>query len=71
MTAKDKAIELLNEFNNHIIFSFNVKKELSVEDLTKLNTIKTINEIIKELDSERVFERLNFWNEVKEEIEKL
>lgn len=61
MTAKDKAFELF----------YNVDATLTyLESKTKVRelTIMTVDEIIKEIESERVFERLDFWNEVKKEI---
>ena len=33
--------------------------------------IIAVNRIIEELDSERVFERIDYWNELKEELKKL
>lgn len=63
MTAKEKAIELFEKYYCLLIVSrFEVAKQ---------QALIAVNEIIVELDSERVFERIYFWNEVKEEINKL
>jgi len=60
MTPKDKAKELVDKF--------------TVVGLQQRNegiqcALICVDEIIAELDSERVFERIYFWNEVKQEIE--
>ena len=67
INPKEKAHNLIeqmllitNEFNEHIDF-FGAKQ----------CAIIAVNEIIKELDSERIFERIEYWNEVKKEIKKL
>jgi hypothetical protein len=62
MKAKDKAKELVDKF--------------TVVGLQQRNegiqcALICVDEIIAELDSERVFERIYFWNEVKQEIQKL
>jgi hypothetical protein len=59
MTPKDKAKELVDKF--------------TVVGLQQRNegiqcALICVDEIIAELDSERVFERIYFWNEVKQEI---
>ena len=56
----EQMLLITNEFNEHIDF-FGAKQ----------CAIIAVNEIIKELDSERVFERIEYWNEVKQEIQKL
>jgi hypothetical protein len=40
-------------------------------DRVKKCALRAVDFIIQELDSERVFERIDFWNEVKQEIQKL
>jgi hypothetical protein len=64
MTAKDKAFELVDNFDATLTY---------LESKTKVKqcAILAVDEIIAELDSERVFERIDFWNEVKAEIIKL
>ena len=62
MTAKATAFHLIFEFQRDIIGDNKKAKECA---------LKVVKHIIDELDSERVFERIYFWNEVKKEIEKL
>jgi hypothetical protein len=62
MTPQEKAKELVDKF--------------TVVGLQQRNegiqcALICVDEIIAELDSERVFERIYFWNEVKQEIQKL
>ena len=57
---QEQMLLITNEFNEHIDF-FGAKQCALI----------AVNEIIKELDSERVFERIEYWNEVKAEIKKL
>ena len=67
MTAKDKAEELILTYlriDNNTSQWFNTY-------IAKQCALIAVNQIIAELDSERVFERIYFWNEVKEEIQKL
>ena len=64
MTAKDKAFELFDNVDATLTY---LESKTKVRELT----IMTVDEIITELESERVFERIYFWNEVKEEINKL
>jgi len=60
MTPKEKAIELVDKM------SFETHKYNAISC-----AIKTVEEIEIVLLQERVFESLNYWNEVKQEIEKL
>jgi len=64
MTAKEQAIELYE----NMLFTDIMN---TTRYITKECAIIAVNHIIAELDSERVFERIYFWNEVKEEIIKL
>lgn len=64
MTAADKAFELFDNVDATLTY---LESKTKVRELT----IMTVDEIIKELESERVFERLDYWNEVKIEINKL
>jgi hypothetical protein len=73
MTAKEKAIELMDKFYPYSMITdmlSNILVELTKQTAKNLSII-AVNEIISELDSERVFERIDYWNEVKEEIQKL
>jgi hypothetical protein len=62
MTAKEQAFHLVFEFERDIIGNNKKAKECA---------LKVVRHLIAECDSERVFERIYFWNEVKQEIEKL
>lgn len=68
MIAKDKAIDLWLMYYELVddIYSTAVAKKIA-----KVYALILVDEVIAELESERVFERLDFWNEVKEEINKL
>jgi hypothetical protein len=68
MTAKDKAVDLWLMYYELVddIYSTQAAKKIA-----KVYALICVNEIIAECDSERVFERIYFWNEVKVEIEKL
>lgn len=54
---QEQMLLITNEFNEHIDF-FGAKQCALI----------AVDEIIKELESERVFERLEYWNEVKKQI---
>jgi hypothetical protein len=77
MTPQEKANELFDKF--YLVNSESVELETGEYDLVlsldardaKQCALIAVNQIIAELDSERVFERIYFWNEVKQEIEKL
>jgi len=66
MTAKEKAIELVDKMFATSQEDYSITFEEAIDC-----ALICVNEIIAELDSERVFERIYFWNEVKEEIQKL
>jgi predicted adenine nucleotide alpha hydrolase (AANH) superfamily ATPase len=65
MSAKEKAEELVNKFYNPNVHPNSVEVR---KDVAKESALICVDKIIAELDSERVFERIYFWNEVKEEI---
>jgi len=66
MTAKEKAIELVDRMFATAQEDYSITFEEAIDC-----ALICVNEIIAELDSERVFETIYFWNEVKEEINKL
>ena len=66
MTAKDKAVELIDKMYATANEDYSITFYEAIDCALIL-----VNEIIAELDSERVFERIYFWNEVKQEIQKL
>lgn len=71
-TAKAEAHEIINNFyfqlpNNGSVNIGLMNCSQRMEEAEKCALIH-VDRIIKELDSERVFERIYFWNEVKKEI---
>jgi len=74
MTPKQKAEKLVNKFRDFANgtdyetdgFSPNIEKENG-----KQCALIAVDEIWNELESARVFEEYNYWQEVKEEIKKL
>jgi hypothetical protein len=71
MTAKDKAIELVNKFNH---FRDNKKKEYIIyQDPTESIrcALITVDELIYETQFEVPNIRQRYWQEVKHEIHKL
>jgi nucleoside-triphosphatase THEP1 len=68
MIPKDKAKEL---FDKYYIVCQEFTEEIQCSIQAKQCAIIAVDEIIKELDSERVFERIDYWNEVKAELKKL
>ena len=77
MTPKEKAIELVDNFK----FGDVVTEKLQVVNIdiySKLFALRAVDEIINgyEFDSldikhKRIMDNINFWDEVKQEIEKL
>ena len=68
MTAKEQAQDLWLMYYELVddIYSTQAAKKIA-----KGYALILVDEMIAELDSERVFERIYFWNEVKQEIWKL
>ena len=62
MTPKEQAFHLVFEFQRDIIGDNKKAKECA---------LKVVRHLIAECDSERVFERIDYWNQVKQEIQKL
>jgi hypothetical protein len=64
MTPKEKAQELVDKFinSNNMIFLIEGAKECALIAVEEIETV---------LLQERVFESLDYWQEVKQEIEKL
>ena len=61
--AKDKADQLFYDF-------YNCHHDMDTTN-TRICVMLHINGVISELISQKAFERLEFWNEVKKEIIKL
>jgi hypothetical protein len=72
MTTKEKAEELVNSYR---IILMNEDTECGNEilctSIAKQCALITVDEIWNELESERVFEKYDYWLQVKKEIEKL
>ena len=71
MTPKEKAIELVSKFRNEFGW---VEKDYNVDLYrdTKQCALIAVDEIINSVDNEHVSDIFNeFWQNVKQEIEKL
>ena len=77
MTPKEKAIELVNWFLDEGLNSFGRYQSSEKEDLegAKFCATKVVDEIIKtnpyEWDGQDLNSTIEYWQEVKQEIEKL
>jgi hypothetical protein len=69
MTPKEKAKELVNRFAK-LPEEGSLMWYLSFE-IAKKCALIAVDEIWNELESARVFEEYDYWQEVKQEIEKL
>lgn len=65
MTPKEKADQLFRSHLNYLCVS-----DGTAEAKAKQSAIITVNEVLSVLDKYYIF-AVNYWNEVKEEIEKL
>jgi hypothetical protein len=67
--AKEKALEI---FNEHYFY---LRANLMYDEDAKEDAIEcaliTVNRIWNELESERVFEMYDYWQEVKQELESM
>jgi hypothetical protein len=82
MTAKDKAFELYKMYNNIIIdevIEMKITYLLMTNKMAKkaaLIAVDEMQQLIKDLSSCKnrfiyIIDEMNYWNEVKQEIEKL
>ena len=80
MTPKEKAIELVNKFNNIIPRECDGLENITSEFCALIAVDEILNEIYKSStldkyylnnDTMNVVEAINYYNEVKQEIEKL
>jgi hypothetical protein len=69
MTPKEKALELVDKYLQCVIFNIKQEIKVSVIESAKQCTLISVNEIIKQSRDNEYTER--YWNEVKQEIEKL
>jgi hypothetical protein len=83
MTPKEKAIELVNKYYNKIEHTISDEYAEVTKEITKVCALIAVDEILK-LDNHNTYNYLtenkehlivqlanNYWNEVKQEIEKL
>jgi hypothetical protein len=75
MTPKEKAVELIYKYWNTKVETIHVKESIISKELAIKCALIAVDEIIKELTEEispsvHGF-RHNYWQEVKQEIEKL
>lgn len=77
MTPKEKAVELINKFSERtrILDPFHGWVEYVISDKAKGHALNAVDIIIDELTKIPYgiyfINRLDYWNEVKEEIEKI
>jgi hypothetical protein len=75
MTPKEKAIELVDQFMEHTVEWDNVTEyAFDSEYHAKQCAVIAVNELIdfaKLTDATNGWDHLNYWNEVKQEINKL
>jgi len=74
MRPKEKAIELVNKYYNKIEHTISDEYAEVTKEITKVCALIAVNEILdtldKNLDSSQ-FSVMNYWNDVKEKIEKI
>jgi hypothetical protein len=72
MTPKEKAQDLVNAYRIILMDEdTDCGNEMLCTSIAIKNALVAVNEIWNALESERVFEQYDYWNEVKQEIEKL
>jgi hypothetical protein len=72
MTPKQKAQDLVNTYRIILMDEdTDCGNEILCTSIAIKNALVAVNEIWDALESERVFEQYDYWNEVKQEIEKL
>ncbi len=69
MTPKQKAEELFNKMDVWQLVSVKVDMPNIARELAKKYTLVAVDEIIKEVQS--LYHTIEYWQEVKQEIEKL
>jgi hypothetical protein len=78
MTPKEKAEELVDKFMDYSEHRFNINNDLSPVYTAKQCALIAVDEIIKECckssekkDAKYQDERINYWQQVKHEIENI
>ena len=77
-SAKQKAVEIVEKYEKEIgISDLNVLPDMNLSlsaetrTLAKQCALIAVDELWRELESERGFEKYDFWKQVRSEIEKL
>ena len=72
MTPKEKAQDLVNTYRMILMDEdTDCGNELLCTSIAIKNALVAVDEIWNALESARAFEEYDYWNEVKQEIEKL
>ena len=72
MTPKEKALELGNKMYNGSVFNKDKKEHLAELQNAKRCALISVNELIEEAYyTDGYYDRLEYWEKVKQEIEKL
>ena len=75
MTPKEKAIELVNKYYNKIEHTISDEYAEVTKEITKVCALIAVDEILKAVDNPDetylMKHSVNYWTEVKQEIEKL
>jgi hypothetical protein len=73
MTPQEKAIELMNRFEHQ--YNLDISEDIGIRgidyEMAKQCALIAVNEIWNALESARVFEEYDYWQEVKQEIENI
>ena len=70
MTPQEKAIKLVIKFSNYACWGRFEDEDENLQNSKKCALI-AVDEVWRQLESARVFEDYDYWQEVKKEIEKL
>ena len=80
MTAKEKAIELVDRFKigDVVVEKRGTNQIVNINTYAKLFALRAVDEIINgyefdslDIEHKRIIDNINFWDEVKAEIKKL
>lgn len=70
LTPKEKAKELVTRFSD-VEDCQKYEKFITTKEMAKECALIAVDEIWTELEKERVFEKYDYWHEVRKEIESL
>jgi hypothetical protein len=72
LTPKEKAEDLVNTYRMILMWEdSNCGNEILCTFIAIKNALVAVDQICNALEAERVFEQLDYWNDVKQEIENL